>query len=101
MHTAEGHAMVPKEAEFLASKFREAGFAADDIKMVPVGETTGLIVRYPGKEGAKQAPILFLGHMDVVEAKRGDWERDPFKLTEENGYFFGRGDRKSTRLNSS
>src|SRR3546814_14916884 len=50
MHTAEGHAMVPKEAEFPASKFREAGFAADDIKMVPVGETTGRLVGLPGKE---------------------------------------------------
>ena len=35
--------------------------------------------------------MLLLGHLDVVEAKRADWTRDPFTLIEENGYFYGRG----------
>ncbi|MFX8449420.1 M20/M25/M40 family metallo-hydrolase, partial [Acinetobacter baumannii] len=39
----------------------------------------------------KAKPILLLAHLDVVEAKRADWERDPFKLIEENGYYYGRG----------
>ena len=40
---------------------------------------------------ASAKPMLLLGHMDVVEAKRADWTRDPFTLIEENGYFYGRG----------
>jgi acetylornithine deacetylase/succinyl-diaminopimelate desuccinylase-like protein len=39
----------------------------------------------------KAKPILLLAHIDVVEANRADWTRDPFKLVEEDGYFFGRG----------
>jgi acetylornithine deacetylase/succinyl-diaminopimelate desuccinylase-like protein len=39
----------------------------------------------------KAKPILLLAHIDVVEANRADWERDPFKLIEENGYFYARG----------
>ncbi|WP_331039485.1 M20/M25/M40 family metallo-hydrolase [Allosphingosinicella sp.] len=87
--TVKGRGQVPKMAKYLAGKFRKAGLAARDIEILPVGETAGLIVTYRGT-GAK-APILFLGHMDVVEAKREDWERDPFKFIEENGHFFGRG----------
>ena len=48
-----------------------------------------MIVRYRGT-GAR-APLLFLAHMDVVEAKRADWERDPFKLHEEGSFLYGRG----------
>jgi acetylornithine deacetylase/succinyl-diaminopimelate desuccinylase-like protein len=47
-------------------------------------------VRYRG-DGSGGKPILLLAHMDVVTAKRQDWERDPFKLVEENGFFYGRG----------
>jgi len=39
----------------------------------------------------KAKPMLLLAHIDVVEAKPADWTRDPFKLVEENGYFYGRG----------
>ncbi len=46
--------------------------------------------RLPGTD-AKAKPILMLGHLDVVEAKGEDWTRDPFKLVEEDGYFYGRG----------
>lgn len=48
-----------------------------------------IIVRYRGKGTAK--PVLFLGHLDVVEAKREDWSVDPFLLTEQDGWFYGRG----------
>lgn len=87
--TVKGRGQVPKMAKYLASRFKQAGFASRDVEILPVGETAGLVVTYRGS-GAK-APILFLGHMDVVEAKREDWERDPFTFVEENGYFFGRG----------
>lgn len=87
--TVKGRGEVPKMARYLASKFKQAGFSTRDIEFVPIGETTGLIVTYRGS--GKKSPVLFLGHMDVVEARSEDWQRDPFKLHEENGYFIGRG----------
>lgn len=50
----------------------------------------GLVAVYPGTSKALK-PILGIAHLDVVEAKREDWTRDPFTLIEENGYFYGRG----------
>jgi acetylornithine deacetylase/succinyl-diaminopimelate desuccinylase-like protein len=88
--TSEGLGQVPAMAQFLADQFRAGGFPADDIHIVPVGETAALVVRYRGT-GKGGKPILFMAHMDVVTAKREDWQRDPFTLVEENGYFFGRG----------
>ena len=58
--------------------------------MLPVGETASLVVRYRG-DGSGGKPILLMAHMDVVTAKPEDWQRDPFTLIEENGYFYGRG----------
>ena len=57
---------------------------------LPADQTAALVVRYRG-DGSGGKPILLLAHMDVVTAKRQDWERDPYKLIEENGYFYGRG----------
>ncbi|MFO1407741.1 MAG: M20/M25/M40 family metallo-hydrolase [Steroidobacteraceae bacterium] len=88
--TVEGRGQVPAMAEYLAGLFRKAGFADADIEIIPNGETASLIVRYRGTD-PELKPMLLLAHMDVVEAKREDWKRDPFVLTEENGYFFGRG----------
>lgn len=77
-------------AEYLAGQFRAGGFAADDIHTITAGDTAGLLVRYRGV-GSGGRPILLLAHMDVVPALRADWERDPFTMVEENGFFFGRG----------
>ncbi|HEX6155928.1 MAG TPA: M20/M25/M40 family metallo-hydrolase, partial [Burkholderiales bacterium] len=85
---------VPEMAEYLAGEFRAAGFPADDVKVVPfklpADETAVLVVRYRG-DGSGGKPILLLAHMDVVTAKREDWQRDPYTLVEENGFFYGRG----------
>ena len=93
--TSEGLGQVPAMAQYLAERFRAAGFPEEDIHIVPVGETAELVVRYRGQVGNKksgsQKPILLLAHMDVVTAKPEEWQRDPFTLIEENGYFFGRG----------
>src|SRR5690349_13282982 len=83
-----------KAAELLAARFRAAGFAANDIEVVSPDTGTdskdkNLVVRYRG--AGKRRPILLIGHLDVVEARRSDWARDPFTLVEENGYFYGRG----------
>lgn len=77
-------------ANDLAERFRAGGFAAEDIHIVPGGDSAGILVRYRG-DGSGGRPILFLAHMDVVPALRAEWERDPFTLVEENGMLFGRG----------
>ncbi len=80
----------PAMANYLAGLFRAAGFAEEDVHVLPLNNTAGLLVRYRGN-GSGGRPILLLAHMDVVPALRSDWERDPFTLVEENGFFFGRG----------
>jgi acetylornithine deacetylase/succinyl-diaminopimelate desuccinylase-like protein len=68
------------------------GFAAADIEVIaPPGHPTksSVVARYRGK--APGGAVLFLGHLDVVDAKAEDWSVDPFKLTEKDGWFYGRG----------
>ena len=88
--TSAGLGQVPAMAQYLAERFRAGGFPEEDIHILPVGETASLVVRYRGT-GRGGKPILLLAHMDVVTAKPEEWQRDPFTLIEENGYFFGRG----------
>jgi len=90
-HTAQGHGQVPAYAAYLADELKKGGFAAEDIQILPHGETAALVVRYKGDGSSGKKPILLIGHMDVVEAKPEDWERDPFTMVEENGYLFARG----------
>ncbi|HSB35883.1 MAG TPA: M20/M25/M40 family metallo-hydrolase [Thermoanaerobaculia bacterium] len=92
--TSAGLGQVPALVDYLVSRFRSAGFPEADIHVVSYGETASLVVRYRGGPRAgseKKKPIVLLGHMDVVTAKPEDWQRDPFTLVEENGYFYGRG----------
>ena len=90
MDTSVEGGRVPEMAKYLAGQFRDAGFESGDVTVVPFDKTAALVVRFRGTSSA-QKPILFIAHMDVVPAHRADWERDPFKLIEEKGYFFGRG----------
>jgi acetylornithine deacetylase/succinyl-diaminopimelate desuccinylase-like protein len=77
-------------AEVMAKRLRNAGFPESDISVVgPQPQHMNLVVRYRGK--GTQPPVLFIGHLDVVEALRQDWSLDPFKFTEIDGYFYGRG----------
>ncbi|MBY0562991.1 MAG: M20/M25/M40 family metallo-hydrolase [Hyphomonadaceae bacterium] len=80
----------PAMAAFLAEQLRAGGFPAEDIHVIPHDGTAALVARYRG-DGSGGRAILFLAHMDVVPARREDWERDPFTLIEEGGFFFGRG----------
>jgi acetylornithine deacetylase/succinyl-diaminopimelate desuccinylase-like protein len=82
---------VPEIANYLAAELIAAGFPEADVEVVPLGETASLIARYRGDGSSGKAPILFLGHMDVVEALAKDWERPPFELTTDDVYFYGRG----------
>lgn len=88
--TVDGAGQVPAYAEYLKSVLVEAGFAPGDITIEPVANTATLVARYKGTD-SKKKPLLVIGHMDVVEAKREDWKRDPFTPVLENGYVFGRG----------
>lgn len=88
--TVEGKDQVPAFAQYLAGKLESAGFAKSDIEIIPVARTAALVVHYRGSD-RKLKPILISGHMDVVAANPADWQRDPFKLIEENGYLYGRG----------
>ena len=99
--TVFGRGKVPEMANYLADQYKAAGFPAADVEVVPyesvdpvakvTEKTAALIVRWraPGKPKAK--PIMLMGHMDVVEAKREDSTTDPFVLTEKDGYYYGRG----------
>lgn len=77
-------------ADYVTQTLKAGGVPEADIARIEVGETPGLVVRIPGRD-PKQAPVLFSAHMDVVDARPEDWTRDPFKLIEEDGTFFGRG----------
>lgn len=93
--TARGQQQVTAMVSYLVDRFKKAGFSDDDIQVTDYdseGEKTqGLIVTYRAKPGSSKKPIVLLGHMDVVDALAKDWVRPPFTLTEEDGYFFGRG----------
>ena len=96
IRSAEGHGNVPELANYLADRFRDGGFDDGDIHVLPQilsdgEETASLVVRYEGNDSSGREPILLIAHMDVVDALPEDWERDPFTLIEEDGYFFGRG----------
>ena len=75
------------------TRLQAAGFTGNDLQVViPEGKPDdGNIVARIHAPGARKKGVLLLAHIDVVDAKRADWERDPFKLIEEGGYFYGRG----------
>ena len=80
-------------AERLATRLRAAGFPDADLHLFSAPDhpkEAGLVAIYPGRDPKLKA-ILLLAHLDVVEAKREDWARDPFQLVEENGNFYARG----------
>jgi acetylornithine deacetylase/succinyl-diaminopimelate desuccinylase-like protein len=80
-------------AERMAAHLRQAGFSDRELTpfSVPDHPQEGGLVAILAGTSRTAKPLLLLGHLDVVEAKREDWERDPFRLIEENGYFYARG----------
>ena len=91
LRTAKGHGQVPALAHYLAAEFKKGGFDEKDIHVLEMEGTAALVVRYRGDGSLGKMPISISAHMDVVDAMRDDWARDPFTLVEEDGYFFGRG----------
>ena len=91
INTTDSAGNVTAAAEAMAKRFRDAGFAAADVQVLGPDNPRkhNLVVRLHGS-GAHR-PVLLIGHLDVVEARREDWSTDPFKLVEKDGYFYGRG----------
>ena len=90
INTTDSSGSTTVAAEAMAKRLKEAGFSAADLHLLgPQPRKGNLVARLRGT-GARK-PILLLAHLDVVEAKREDWSVDPFKLTEQDGYFYGRG----------
>jgi carboxypeptidase PM20D1 len=93
--TARSHGQVPALADYLARQFLDGGFAAEDVFVFPVQsdgeEVASLVVRCRGDGSLNKKPVLFLAHMDVVDAVAEDWDTDPFELVEKDGFFAGRG----------
>src|SRR6202050_3358962 len=80
-------------AERMAARLKAAGYKEGDIRLFRVPDhpkEAGLVATLNGTDPKSKA-ILLLAHIDVVQANREDWTRDPFVLVEENGYFYGRG----------
>ena len=80
-------------AERMAAHLRAAGYPDSDLHLFVAPDHPkegGLVAVLPGRDPSAKA-VLMLAHLDVVEARREDWTRDPFTFIEENGFFFGRG----------
>ncbi len=80
-------------AEKMAARLKAVGYTDDQLTVFKLDEFPldgGLVAVLPGTSKTAK-PILLLGHLDVVNARREDWERDPYKFIEEDGYYYGRG----------
>jgi acetylornithine deacetylase/succinyl-diaminopimelate desuccinylase-like protein len=87
-------------AEAMAARLKAAGFPDEDIRVLsPMPRKGNLVARLHGT--GKRKPILLVAHLDVVPALRSDWSVDPFKLTEQDGYFYGRGSSDDKYMASS
>jgi len=89
-NTTHSTGSVTAAADLMAARLIAAGFPKADVEVLGgVEKKRNLVARYRGKGTRK--PILFIAHLDVVEARREDWSFDPFVLTEKEGYYYGRG----------
>jgi acetylornithine deacetylase/succinyl-diaminopimelate desuccinylase-like protein len=91
INTTDSVGSTTRAAEAMAKRLLDAGFPRADVAVLGPNDRKGnLVVRLRGKSGARK-PILIIGHLDVVEARREDWTTDPFQFVEKDGYFYGRG----------
>jgi acetylornithine deacetylase/succinyl-diaminopimelate desuccinylase-like protein len=90
INTTDSVGNVTTASEAMAQRLRDAGFPEQDVIVAgPNERKKNLVVRLHGS--GQQKPVLFLAHLDVVEARREDWTTDPFQFVEKDGYFYGRG----------
>jgi acetylornithine deacetylase/succinyl-diaminopimelate desuccinylase-like protein len=92
INTTDSVGSTTVAAEAMRKRLLDAGFPAADVVVLGPNDRKGnMVARYRGKVGSTKKPILIIGHIDVVEAKREDWTTDPFVFTEKDGYYYGRG----------
>lgn len=90
INTTDSVGNTTRAAEAMAKRLTDAGFPAADVQVLGPNDRKGnMVARFRGT-GAKK-PVLIIGHLDVVEARREDWTTDPFRFVEMDGYFYGRG----------
>ena len=90
INTTDSVGSVTQASEAMAQRLRDAGFSESDMQILgPNERKKNLVLRYHGT--GKHKPILLIGHLDVVEARREDWPTDPFQFVEKDGYYYGRG----------
>ncbi|MFM5895151.1 MAG: M20/M25/M40 family metallo-hydrolase, partial [Novosphingobium sp.] len=91
LRSVEGEGNKTGEALQVVKQALVAGGWQDgQVEITPFRDTAYLIATWPGSDPSLK-PLVISGHMDVVEAKPADWERNPFTPVVENGYLFGRG----------
>src|SRR6266849_6788159 len=90
INTTQSAGDTVRAAEAMAAHLKAGGLPAEDIRVLSSGPHKGNLVARLRGTGARR-PLLLLAHLDVVEARREDWDFDPFKLQETDGYFRGRG----------
>ena len=92
INTTDSVGSTTVAARAMAQRLLDAGFPADDVTVVGPNDRKGnMVARYRGKAGSPLRPLLIIGHLDVVEARREDWSTDPFQFVEQGGYYYGRG----------
>jgi acetylornithine deacetylase/succinyl-diaminopimelate desuccinylase-like protein len=91
--TTAQHGSCTRAAEAMAARLKAAGYPDADVRVLAPADRPkdGNLIAVLHGADAKLKPIMLLAHIDVVEAKPEDWTRDPYKLIEENGYFYARG----------
>jgi acetylornithine deacetylase/succinyl-diaminopimelate desuccinylase-like protein len=92
INTTDSIGSTTVAAQAMAKRLLDAGFPAADVVVLGPNDRKGnMVARFRGKPGSKLKPMLIIGHLDVVEAKREDWTTDPFQFVEQDGYYYGRG----------
>lgn len=90
--TTDSSGNTTAAAEAMRKRLLDAGFpAADVVVLGPNPRKGNMVARLRGRAGSARKPVLLIGHIDVVEARREDWTTSPFVFTEKDGYFYGRG----------
>lgn|ERR1035437_3526110 len=90
INTTDSVGSTTVAAEAMAQRLRDAGFPTGDVVVLgPNPRKANMVARLHGTGAHK--PVLLIGHLDVVEARRSDWTSDPFQFVEKDGYFYGRG----------
>jgi len=93
INTTRSVGSCTQAAEAMRTRLAAGGVPAEDVRIIapPERPNDGALIAVLHGRDPRAKAILLLAHIDVVEARRADWERDPFKLVEENGWFYARG----------